>query len=487
MAEAAARATGGTNHDLDKSDVLAINSPLDHVTVLIKLETPWPTTARKTSADVETEIERRAMRRIRWRLVPFCMLLFVVNYLDRVNVSFASLQMNQTLGLTPQMFGFAAGIFFAGYVLLELPSNLVLQRVGARRWIARIMVTWGLVCCATVFVRGPVSLDITRFLLGAAEAGFFPGILLYFTTWFPRRHLGRTVAGFMTATAIANLVGAPVSAALLGLDGAWGLRGWQWLFLLEGVPAILLAPVTLAVLADSPRQAAWLPEDERTWLLATLDQERAEKRAAAVPFSLRGALREPQLYILSALCFFLVAATFGLVLWLPQIVRGLGVTSLGQIALISASPYILAAPAMVYWGLHSDRAGERRWHAAGAMLLGAAGLALGSMVTSDVTLSFVALCVAAIGIWSSYGAFWAMPNAALSGTAAAGGLALVNSFGNIGAFLSPVAIGWARERTGTFAVPLLLLAASLVLASVLALLTARPAFQASAFGVETAD
>ena len=314
-------------------------------------------------------------------------------------------------------------------------------------------------------------------------------MLLYFTTWFPRRHLARTIAGFMTATAIANLVGAPISTALLGLDGVLGLRGWQWLFLLEGLPALLLAPLTLAVLADSPRQAAWLPEDERAWLSATLDREREEKRAGAVPFSLGSALREPQLYILSALCFFLVAATFGLVLWLPQIVRGFGVQSLGEIALVSASPYVLAAPAMVYWGLRSDRAGERRWHAAAAMLLGAAGLVVGSLVTASVTLSFVALCVAAVGIWSSYGAFWAMPNAILGGTAAAGGLALVNSFGNIGAAVSPAAIGWARERTGAFTVPLLLLAGSLVLAAILALLTVRSAARAPEppYGARAAD
>ena len=423
--------------------------------------------------EAESQIEQRTMRRARWRIVPFCMLLFVVNYLDRVNVSFAALQMNQQIGLTPGMFGLGAGIFFAGYVLFEIPSNLILQRVGARRWIARIMLTWGLISCAMMLVRDPLSFYVLRFLLGVAEAGFFPGILLYFSYWFPGRHYARTVAGFMAATAIANLVGAPVSTALLSLDGWMGVRGWQWLFLLEGLPAVLLAPVVLSVLTDTPAQARWLADDERAWLAGTMAREAAEKRARAVPASLVTALRQPALYVIAALCFFLVAATFGLVLWLPQIVRGFGVQSIWQIALVSAVPYFLAAPAMVFWGWRSDRSGERRWHAASAMLLGATGLAVGALNPASAPLSFAALCVAAIGIWSSYGAFWAMPNVVLSGTAAAGGLALINSFGNLGAFVSPIVIGRAREATGDFALPLLILAGSLVIAALLCIVTGR--------------
>ena len=421
----------------------------------------------------DATIERQAMHKVRWRLVPFCMLLFVINYLDRVNVSFAALQMSRDLGLSFTAFGTGAGIFFAGYVLFEVPSNLILHRVGARRWIARIMLSWGVVSCAMALVQGPVSFYVCRFLLGFAEAGFFPGILLYFSTWFPARHYARHVAGFMAATAIANLVGAPLSAALLGLDGWLGLHGWQVLFLIEGLPAILLAPVVLRLLTDRPADAHWLPDPARTWLTATLAREAAERRAVAAPASLSQALRRPELWTVTALCFFLVAATFGLVLWLPQIVRGFGVQSLGQIALISATPYLLAAPAMVFWGWHSDRSGERRWHAASGMVLGAVGLGMGAMVGNSVPLSFAALCVAAVGIWSSYGAFWAMPAALLNGTAAAGGLALVNSFGNVGAFASPIVIGGLRERSGSFAQPLLFLCACLSIAAVLCLFTAR--------------
>jgi ACS family tartrate transporter-like MFS transporter len=408
----------------------------------------------------------RALAKASRRLIPFMFVLYVVAYLDRINVGFAALQMRQDLGLDEAVYGLGAGIFFVGYFLFELPSNLILARVGARLWIARIMVTWGLVSSAMMFVRGPASFYALRFLLGVAEAGFFPGMILYLTYWFPPLERARAVARFMTATAIAGVVGGPVSGALLGLDGVAGLRGWEWLFLLEGLPAVGLGLVVLVYLPDGPAGASWLTPAERRALAACLAAEEGARRHHAT--TLRGALLHGRVWLLGLLYFVLVNGVYGVSLWLPQIVKGLSGAPDLVVGIASALPYLFAALGMVAVGAHSDRTGERRWHVAGAAALGAAGLAVAACIEAPLV-ALGALSLAALGIWSALGPFWALPTAILRGTAAAAGIALVNSIGNLGGFAGPYLIGLVKEATGSFAGGLLVLAGGLVAAGALAL------------------
>ena len=427
-----------------------------------------------------SELGQRTIRKVARRLIPFLFLLFVVNYLDRVNVGFAALQMNQDLGFGPATYGFAAGLFFIGYFFFEIPSNLILERIGARRWIARIMITWGIVSVATAWVEGERTFYAARFILGLAEAGFFPGLILYISYWFPLRERGKAVASFMTATAIAIVVGAPLSTSLLTFGGTLGLKGWQWMFILEGLPAIILGFVVLSFLTDRPDQASWLTSEERAWLVDTLAAERqATERVRR--FTLAEALMDPAVLQITAICFFLICGTFGVVLWLPQIVKAFGSVSLLQIGLLSAAPYVLAAVAMVYWGRRSDRLGERKKHLASAAFVGAIGLAV-SALSTDPLLSFLALCVTAVGIWSTYGPFWALPAEFLTGTAAAGGFAFINSFGNLGGFAGPYIVGLVRQETHSFAMSLVALSGFLVMVAVLSLLLkSRPAGYSARF------
>lgn len=413
----------------------------------------------------------RAVARVRRRLIPFLFLLYVVAYLDRVNVGFAALDMNRDLGFSAAVYGLGSGIFFVSYTLLEVPSNLVLARVGAGVWIARIMLTWGLVSAAMAFVQDATTFYVLRFLLGAAEAGFFPGIIYHLMQWFPARERARAVALFMTGTAIAGVVGGPLSSALLLLDGAWGLRGWQWLFLVEGVPAVLLAPIVWRRLNAGPATAAWLPDDERQWLTRTLAEERAS--APTGHGDLRTAFASGRLWALAAIYFCIVLAFYGVSFWLPQIVQALGTASSATVALVSAVPYVAAAVAMVIVGSHSDATGERRWHVAGPAIVGALGFVAAATVPPSLVLSLTALSVAAMGIWGALGPFWALPTAFLSGRAAAGGVALVNSVGNIGGFVAPTLIGYVRDSTGGFAAGLWVLAAAL-LAGAAIVLSLRP-------------
>ncbi len=414
-----------------------------------------------------SDVEQRTLAKVRWRLIPFLFLLYIVAYLDRVNVGYAALDMNRDLGFSAAVYGFGSGIFFLSYTLLEVPSNLILARVGARRWIARIMISWGLVSMAMVLVTTPLSFYGLRFLLGAAEAGFFPGLILYLTHWFPARERARAVALFMTATAMAGVIGAPISSAILQLDGMAGLRGWQWLFIIEGLPAVLLAPVVLRRLTERPADALWLATDEREWLTREMSHEQAQTQN--VHLTLAAAARSGRLWALSALYFCIVIAFYGVSFWLPQIVQATGHLSSATVILLTAIPYIAATIGLVVIGSRSDATAERRWHVAVPCLIGATGFVLTVLAPQTAGMSLAMLSIAAFGIWGALGPFWAMPTALLRGTAAAGGIAIVNSIGNIGGFAGPFLIGWVREATGSFEGGLLALAGVLVVGAAIAI------------------
>lgn len=403
------------------------------------------------------------MRVLTWRLVSFLFLLYIVAYLDRINLGFAALQMQQQLGFTDSMYGLGAGIFFAGYFLFQVPSNLVLVKVGARRWIAVLMVTWGIVSACMSLVQGPRSFYALRFLLGAAEAGFFPGVILYLKTWFPARARARTVAMFMTAAPLSGVVGGPLSGALLGLHSRGNIAGWQWMFLLEGFPAILLGGLTWIYLVDSPSLAPWLPPEQKRWLLQTLDREHDETLKAPGA----GALQFWPIFILTLVYFGLNTVSYGISLWLPNLIKSLSGMSNLKIGVLSAIPYIAAAVAMVIVGLHSDRTGERRWHTAAPALAGACALAMAAH-SHSVSGMVAFISVAVLSVFSMMGPFWAMPTALMSGTAAAAGIAVINSVGNLGGFFGPYMIGVVRNSTGSFKGGLLVVASALALSGCLA-------------------
>ncbi len=408
----------------------------------------------------------RVLRKVGWRLVPFLMLLYFVNFLDRVNVGFAALAMNKAIGLSPAVYGWGAGIFFLGYFLFEVPSNLLLQRVGARLWIARIMVTWGVVSTAMAWVSGPASFITLRFLLGIAEAGFFPGIILYLTFWFPAAYRARIVAAFFMAVPLSSVFGNPVSAWVLGLDGWLGFEGWRWLFAIEGVPAIVLGFVVLGYLGDGPATAAFLAPEEREWLCATIAAE-DQARTTARPLDLRAALINGTVWMLAGVYFGLVMALYGIALWLPQIANGFGL-SLQQIGFVTAIPYIVATVGMVVWSRRSDAKGERTWHVAITGFIAAAGLIATPFAGSPV-LSLLCLCVAAFGIYAAIPVFWTLPAGFLSGTAAAGAIGLINALGNLGGFVGPSMVGFVHEETGSFAAGLVGLGLASLGAGLLAL------------------
>jgi ACS family tartrate transporter-like MFS transporter len=402
------------------------------------------------------------------RLIPYLFLCYVVNYLDRFNISFAALEMKADLGLGDAVYGLGAGMFFAGYVTFEIPSNLILQRVGARWWIARIMITWGALSCCMMFVRTPGSFYTLRFLLGLAEAGFLPGILFYLTHWIPAHDRARVFALFLTSTALAGVVGGPVSAALLKLRGLGGLAGWQWLFLVEGLPAVVLGVTTLLYLPDRISHARWLSAAEQGWLEDTLQAERATMQKAH-GLTLWQALTHGRVWRLCLLYFSTIISFYGVAFWLPQIVQSFSGLGNAATSLISTLPYVAASIGMILVARHSDHTGERRRHVALPAFTAAGGLLLGAAVQRHPTLAFLALCLSATGIWSTLGPFWSIPTAFLSGTAAAGGIALINSVGNVGGFVGPTIMGFLKERTHRFESGLLVLAATLVVAGVLAL------------------
>jgi len=400
-------------------------------------------------SDSGSLLEKKAIMRITLRLIPFMFILYIVAYLDRVNVGFAALQMNADLNLSHAAFGFGGGIFFIGYFLFEIPSNLILYKTGARRWIARIMITWGLIASAMMFVTGPRSFYVLRFLLGLAEAGFFPGMLFYLTGWFPRKYLARNVALFMTATALAGVVGGPVSGALLEMHGFSGLAGWQWLFLLEGIPAALLGIVVFFYLPDKPQNASWLPAEEKEWLEKKLENERLEK-AAEPERRLWPALKSGRVWALCLIYFTLVVGMYGIAMWLPMMLKSATGFSSFLVGMTSIIPYLIAAVFMVFIGYLSDRTGERKRFLAGSLVLAALGFAL-SISASSPAGSIAGLGMAAAGIWGALGPFWALAGSFLSGVAAAGGFALINSIGNLGGFAGPTLVGVFRSATGSYA------------------------------------
>jgi ACS family tartrate transporter-like MFS transporter len=411
-----------------------------------------------------------AIRKASFRLIPFLCLCYAVNFLDRVNVGFAALAMNADLGFTATIFGLGAGIFFIGYILFEIPSNLALHKVGARLWIARIMISWGIVATAMSLVSGENSFYAMRLLLGVAEAGFFPGIILYLTYWFPAATRARMVSLFMVAVPIANVIGAPVSGALLGLEGFAGLTGWQWLFIIEGVPAVILGFVALAVLTDRPERAAWLTEPEREALVAQLAAEAEATRKTGYAGLVQGLMR-PRVLGLGALYFCLVIGLYGIGFWMPQVIQRAGLSHL-EVGFLTSIPYLFAAIVMVLWSWHSDRTGERTWHVALPLLLSAAAFAW-SALSGSLPATMAALTLATIGIYAAIGPFWSLPTALLTGTAAAAGLALVNSIGNSAGFVAPSVVGWLKDATGTFTAPLLFLSGALALGSILAVYVSR--------------
>jgi ACS family tartrate transporter-like MFS transporter len=416
---------------------------------------------------VSDPIAASALSKVRWRLIPFLFLLYIVAYLDRVNVGFAAIDMNRDLGFSAAVYGMGSGIFFLSYTLLEVPSNLMLSRFGARVWIARIMFTWGIFSTAMIFVNNAATFYVLRFLLGAAEAGFFPGIIFYITHWFPARERARAVGLFMTATAMAGVIGAPISSALLQLDGGLGLKGWQWLFLIEGLPAILLAPVVLMFMTERPSDATWLTEGEREWILREMRTEQSQTAHAHT--TLRDALLSARLWIVSVPYLCIVIAFYGVSFWLPQIVQGNSGLGSATVVLLSAIPYVAATIGLVVVGASSDRFGERRWHVAVPCLIGAMGFVLTVLAPQTLVVSLATLSIAAFGIWGTLGPFWTLPTSFLRGTAAAGGIALVNSVGNVGGFIGPILVGWIRDATGGFTVGLLTLAAILVIGAGIAL------------------
>jgi D-galactonate transporter len=412
-------------------------------------------------------LEQRTIAKVTSRLVPFLVLCYFVAYLDRVNVSFAALTMNKDLGLSASAFGFGAGVFFLAYFVFEVPSNLFLERVGARKWIARIMFTWGLISGAMAFVGGEYSFYALRVLLGIAEAGFFPGIIFYLTLWFPAVYRARIIGYFMAAIPLSTVIGAPISGLLLGMEGVMGVKGWQWLFILEALPALMLSVVVFFYLTDRPADATWLTDDERTWLEARLARER-KQRETARQYTVRDALLDPKVWALSLVYFGAVATNYGLSFFLPQIVKAFGVSNV-QAGVIAALPYVVGSIGIVLWGRRSDRKLERRFHLAFPLFVASAGLA-GAALLDDPTMKMAVLSIAGFGIFGCLPVFWTYPTAFLSGAAAAGGIALINALGNLAGFAGPFVMGRLKDMTGTYTAGLFCLSAIGLIAMAVVLL-----------------
>ena len=417
-------------------------------------------------------LETRVVRKLNRHILPFVMLLYFVSFLDRVNVGFAAFTMNKAIGLSPAVFGFGGGIFFVGYVLFQVPSNLILYRLGARRWIAWVVVTWGLVSAASAFAVGPVSFCVLRFLLGATEGGFFPGIILYLTMWFPGRHKALAIAAFMAAAPLSTAAGSPISGALMELPTFAGLSNWQWLYIMEGLPAVLLGLLVLKLLADRPEQARWLEPEESAWLTATLQ---AEDAGVGKPASHSSAawesLRNPRVLALSLIYTGTSAGLYAVGLWSPLILKQFGYSSL-TIGWLNSIPGFIAIVAMIAWARNSDRTLERTWHVVIPCAVAFVGFVWVGAAQAIVPV-ILALIIVNFGVNASKPPLWAMPSMFLSGAGAAAGIAWINSLGNLGGFLGPFLIGWTKSKWGSYAGGLDAVGALLALSAVVMLLLSR--------------
>ncbi len=428
----------------------------------------------RTHKPVPAPTESVVVAKLTRRLIPFLFLLYIVAYVDRINVGFAKLQMSSQLHFSEEVYGFAAGIFFAGYFFFQIPSNLILKQVGARRWIAILMVVWGAISASMMLVSTARSFYILRFLLGIAEAGFFPGMIFYLRNWFPATARASTVALFMTAAPLSGVVGGPISGAILSLQHMGGLAGWQWLFLLEGLPAILLGAIVYFRLPDNFNDANWLTHEDKNWLAHTFREEQIAHSRGAHPHNRWNVSLIFRVLLLALVYFCLTTCSYGISLWLPSMIKGLSNASNFKVGILSTLPYIASAIGMVVVGRHSDRTGERRWHVAGSASAAAAALLVAANSTST-TVVIAALSVAVLGTFSIMGPFWAMPTTLLTSAAASAGIAFINSIGNLGGFAGPYTLGLARSSSGNFQSGFLVLSAAMTLCAALALLVRVPA------------
>ena len=397
---------------------------------------------------MDRTIEQSTMRKVYLRLLPFAILSYVLAYIDRINVSFAGLTMRDDLGMSAGTFGFAVGMFYWGYFIFEVPSNVILEKVGARIWIARIMITWGILAGLTAVVTNSTAFAIVRFLLGVAEAGFFPGIILYFTYWFPSHHHARIVSGFLVGLPVAVAIGAPISTGLLGLDGLFGLRGWQIMYIAEAIPTVVIGVITFFVLTDRPQQAKFLTAEERNWLVATISAERRATEAVR-KFTLWQALYNPKVLLLALNYVGIVTASLGMLIFIPQMIKSLGNYSNMTVGWLTMIPYTCGAIAMVVWGRISDRMNERRWNLFIGCVFATVGLVIAGM-TMGTWWALVGMSIAAMGLYGSKGPFWAMPPMFLSGAGLAAGIAWINSIGNLGGFFGPWYVGVMKDLTGSY-------------------------------------
>jgi ACS family tartrate transporter-like MFS transporter len=400
------------------------------------------------------------------RLIPFIAVLYVLNYIDRVNVGFAALTMNKDLGFSPSVFGLGASIFFLGYFIFQVPANLILEKIGARRWMFIILAVWGVISAANAFMQGPLSYYALRFFLGVAEAGFFPGMLLYMTYWFPHSWRGRFVGIFMAAIPMANIIGGPLSTTILGMDGIGGLHGWQWMFILEGFPASILAFLALKLLPDRPASASWLTAEEKQRVAARLVAEDTSEHTEFWP-----TLRDPRVIALGLVLLGNQIGLYGVQLWLPQIVQGMGFSNFAT-GFVVALCFIASMIAMIAWARHSDAKGERIWHVAIPLLLGAFGLALAAVAQSNL-LVLLSLALGLVGTLAYNGPFFSLPSTFLAGTAAAGGIGFVNTIGSLGRFIGPYGVGLLKESSGGYASAMAAMATAMMISAIIVLVMGR--------------
>ncbi|SDI31477.1 MFS transporter [Pseudomonas abietaniphila] len=416
---------------------------------------------------MNTSIEKRTIKKVGLRLIPLMLVCYLVNYLDRINVGFAALHMNEDVGITATVFGWGAGLFFISYFLCEVPSNMALHRVGARRWIARIMITWGIVSTCFAFVQGPVSFMALRFLLGIAEAGFFPGMVLYISYWFPQEYRGRLTALFMTAIPLSALIGAPLSGFLLETASFWSIASWKWMFIIEGVPAIILGVVVLVYLTDRPSEAKWLTPEEKDWLVSKLSVEKTASHLS----SFKDAFKSLNVMLMGVIHLGFAVGSYGIAIWLPQILKGHGLSSF-HIGLMSMIPYGVAIVGMIAWGALSDKSPNRSLHVAASCMLGAIGLLIAAAVPT-LSGAMVGISISTLGVIAARPIFWTLPGSFLTGSAAAAGIAFINAFGNLGGFIGPYVIGLIKDQTGSFTLGIVATSLPLALSVVAALVLAK--------------